>query len=113
MLLWLRAVQTTLFWTVGTVLFRTNQRKPQVASAALDLGALVWKLRKSPRENRTTGITKDQRAEKRKRRSKLNIKDASTDRLDALSEFMPDRTDSDAKILALRMYYLEFKLRTK
>ena len=73
MVLWLRAVQTTLFWTVGTVLFRTNQRKLQVASAAL--GASVeaisaWaelkKKRKSPRENRTTGITKDQRAEKRR-----------------------------------------------
>ena len=37
----------------------------------------------------------------------MTIKDASTDQLDALSEFMPDRTDSDAKILALRMYYLE------
>ena len=42
MLLWLRAVQTTLFWTVRTVLFKTNQMKLQVASAAL--GALVWKL---------------------------------------------------------------------
>ena len=48
-------------------------------------------------------------------KSKLTIKYASTDQLDALSEFMPDHdlTDSDAKILALRMYYLEFKLRTK
>ena len=52
---------------------------------------------------------------RRKENSKLTIKDASTDQLDALSEFMPDHdlTDSDAKILALRMYYLEFKLRTK
>ena len=41
------------------------------------------------------------------------MKDVSTDQLDALSEFMPDLTDSDAKILALRMYYLEFKLKTK
>ena len=37
----------------------------------------------------------------------MTIKDASTDQLDALPEFMPDLTDSDAKILALRMYYLE------
>ena len=41
------------------------------------------------------------------------MKDVSTDQLDALSEFMPDLNDSDAKILALRMYYLEFKLKTK
>eukprot|EP00731_Ephydatia_muelleri_P001829 Em0001g1829a len=59
------------------------------------------------RGNRTTGITEHQPAEKRRKRSKLTIKDASAEQLDALSEFMPDLTDSDAKILALRMYYME------
>ena len=89
----------------------SSKRSSRRASVeAISAWAELKKKRKSPRENRTTG---DQRAEKRKRRSKLTIKDASTDQLDALSEFMPDLTDSDAKILALRMYYLEFKLRTK
>ena len=60
--------------------------------------------RKSPRGNR---ITEHQQAEKRRKRSKLIIKDASAEHLDALSEFMPDFTDTDAKILALRIYYLE------
>ena len=44
-----------------------------------------------------------QQAEKRRKRSKLTVKDASAEQLDALSEFMPDLADSDAKILALRM----------
>ena len=90
----------------------SSKRSSRRASVeAISAWAELKKKRKSPRENRTTGITKDQRAEKR--RSKLTIKDASTDQLNALSEFMPDLTDSDAKILALHMYYLEFKLRTK
>ena len=38
MLSWLRAVPRTLFWTIETVLFRTNQRKLQLASAAPDPG---------------------------------------------------------------------------
>ena len=92
----------------------SSKRSSRRASVeAISAWAELKKKRKSPRENCTTGITKDQRAEKRKRRSKLTIKDASTDQLDALSEFMSDLTDSDAKILALRTYYLEFKLRTK
>ena len=50
-------------------------------------------------------ITEHQQAEKRRKRSKLTIKDASAEHLDALSEFMPDLTDS--KDPCLRMYYLE------
>ena len=99
---------------IETVLFRTNQRKLQLASKAP--GAQAWKLylrgqnlkkkRKSPRGNRTTGITEHQQAEKRRKRSKLTIKDPFAEQLDVLSEFMPDLTDSDAKILALRMWCL-------
>ena len=74
------------------VLFRINQRKLQLASEAP--GALAWKLclrgpnltkkRKSPRVNLTTGITAHQQADKRRKRSKLTIKDASAEQLDAL-----------------------------
>ena len=82
----------------------SSKRSSRRASVeAISAWAELKKKRKSPRENRTTGDQRDQRAEKRKRRSKLTIKDASTDQLDAMSEFMPDLTDSDAKILALRM----------
>ena len=92
----------------------SSKRSSRRASVeAISAWAELKKKRKSPRENRTTEDQRDQRAEKRKRRSKLTMKDASTDQLDALSEFMSDLTDSDAKILALRMYYLEFKLKTK
>ena len=63
-----------------------SKRSSRRASVeAISAWAELKKKWKSPRENRTTGITKDQRAEKRKRRSKLTIKDASTDQLDALS----------------------------
>ena len=69
----------------------SSKRSSRRASVeAISAWAELKKKRKSPRENHTTGITKDKRAEKRKRRSKLTIKDASTDQLDAFSEFMPE-----------------------
>ena len=86
----------------------TSKRSSRRASVeAVSAWAELKKKRKSPRGNCTTGITEHQQAEKRRKRSKLTIKDASAEQLDTLSEFMPDLTVSDAKILTLRMYYLE------
>ena len=86
----------------------TSKRSSRRASVeAVSAWAELKKKRKSPRGNGTTGITEHQQAEKRRKRSKLTIKDASAEQLDTLSEFMPDLTVSDAKILTLRMYYLE------
>ena len=76
----------------------TSKRSTWRASMeAVSVWAELKQKRKSPRGNL---ITEHQQAEKRKKRSKLTIKDASAEHLDALSEFMPDLT-------ALRMYYLE------
>ena len=73
--------------TIETVLFRTNQRKLQIASEAP--GALAWKLylrgqnfkkkKESPRGNRTTGITEHQQAEKRRKKEVVRFPRPSSD----------------------------------
>ena len=60
--------------------------------------------KKSPRGNRTTGITAHQQAEKRRKRSKLTIKDASAEQPDALSEFMPTPMQCCRDISRLTIY---------
>ena len=71
---------------IETVLFRTNQRKLQLASEAP--GALAWKLylhgqnlkkKGSPRGNRTTGITEHQQAEKRRKKEVVRFPRLSSD----------------------------------
>ena len=41
------------------------------------------------------------------KRTQSAIAEAATKEFEALSEFLPDLPDTDARTLALRMYYLE------
>ena len=104
-----------------TVLFRTKPTKLQLLvdlQGGLATAVSVWtelKKRKSPRGNpKTGGYTKRllKQSEKRQlkemqKRTRPALVERSINELEALAEYMPNLTDSDVKVLALSMYYLE------
>ena len=85
----------------------------QASQAAIS----VWKLlfaKKSPRGDPQAGVAKwsIQRASKfmrmsmMKRRTAASIAESATKELQSLAEFMPNLADTDARTLALRLYYI-------
>ena len=94
----------------------TSSRSKRHASKAASSTWMELTKRKSPRGDPLAGVRKRwqkcseeqcQQVTRKRKRPRVTIQENSAKQLDALGQCLPDLPESDTKILALRMYYLE------